>query len=143
MTDRVSRRTRSRLMATMPKSGTTPERKLVALLRARGVACFPQARVAVPESSRLIEVDVFVPRYRLSLFVDGCFWHGHAHALNNGAGIPAAWRRKISATMLRDRRIQKRLSRGAWKAERLWACEISRELVAEVLRRAAAGKGRK
>jgi len=78
---------------------------------------------------------------RLTVFIDGCFWHGcpiHATAPKANAGW---WREKLDANIFRDRRADDALRDRGWTVLRFWehddpeaiAVEISRWL--EQLRR--------
>jgi DNA mismatch endonuclease, patch repair protein len=54
---------------------TAPELRLRSLLHAAGL----RYRVHLPiriDSGRPISVDIAFPRWKVAVFVDGCFWHG-------------------------------------------------------------------
>ncbi|MFI7466877.1 very short patch repair endonuclease [Nonomuraea sp. NPDC049646] len=73
--------------------------------------------------------DFVLPRWRLAVFVDGCFWHGcpdHAPAFRG----PNAerWRIKIDTNRARDRRNDASLEEAGWRVHRVWECEIRRDV---------------
>jgi len=61
--------------------------------------------------------DVVLPKWRVALFVHGCFWHMHQGCSN--AKIPSTriefWRRKLEANVERDRRAQIALVDAGWR----------------------------
>jgi DNA mismatch endonuclease (patch repair protein) len=61
------------------------------------------------------------------VFVNGCFWHGHAC---KRSGMPKSredyWRAKIEGNRRRDERKRKELKALGWKVVVVWECEIKR-----------------
>jgi DNA mismatch endonuclease, patch repair protein len=82
--------------------------------------------------------DFILPRHRVAVFVDGCFWHGcpeHYHAPSTRADF---WARKIDATRKRDASVRHELEAGGWKVVRVWEHSVRRDLplaVSEVMKR--------
>jgi DNA mismatch endonuclease (patch repair protein) len=74
--------------------------------------------------------DFVLPRYRLAVFVDGCFWHGcPAHSPTQFRGPNAAqWEQKLSVNRERDRRNNQAASDAGWQVLRVWECEIRRDV---------------
>lgn len=75
------------------------------------------------------EVDIVLPRHRLAVFVDGCFWHAcpdHASWPKHNAEF---WRAKIEGNTLRDRQTDSELVAAGWKVLRVWehtaACDAA------------------
>jgi len=70
--------------------------------------------------------DFVLPRWKVAVFVDGCFWHGcpdHSSADFKGPNA-ANWRQKINTNRSRDRRNDELLTAAGWKVIRVWECEI-------------------
>ena len=70
--------------------------------------------------------DIILPKYKTVVFVHGCFWHGHKC---RRARLPSTnrefWDKKISATMVRDKIVQKHLMDKGWQVIIIWQCEIN------------------
>jgi len=114
--------TRSQLMSRVRSRGNkTTELLAVRLFREYGI-------VGWRRHPHLIGKPDFVWRKsRVALFIDGCFWHGHACGRNltpkTNAGI---WRQKIASNQDRDRRNTHALKRAGWKVVRMWECSLTK-----------------
>lgn len=71
--------------------------------------------------------DFVFPKYRLAIFVDGCFWHGcpkHAsQPITNGA----FWKKKLLHNKERDQIVTKALKKYGWQVLRIWQHELTRK----------------
>src|SRR6185437_10103376 len=69
--------------------------------------------------------DIVFPRYRVALFVHGCFWHSHPRCPR--ATIPKTridfCRNKLEANRTRDARASAALRRAGWKVAIIWGCQ--------------------
>ena len=80
--------------------------------------------------------DIVFPRWRIAIFVHGCFWHRHPGCKK--ATTPKSnvefWTRKFEANVARDIRTQRELEDLGWKVAVIWECgtkspsEIHRQL---------------
>ena len=67
--------------------------------------------------------DLYIGRLRLALFVNGCFWHGHACRRGRLPKINAAyWNDKIQSNVARDRRSLGALKANGVGAMMMWIC---------------------
>ena len=71
--------------------------------------------------------DIVITKYKIAIFCDGDFWHGH----NCKKGkLPSSnidfWRGKISNNKLRDDKNSDLLIKLGWKVIIIWQCEISK-----------------
>lgn len=116
--------TRSRTMrAVRSTNNRSTERRLrMALVRAgmKGWSVRPVGVFGNP--------DFVFPERRLTIFVDGCFWHGcptcsHAPIRTR----PAYWEAKIKFNRQKDRRIASRLRRMGWKVLRIWEHQLKHD----------------
>jgi DNA mismatch endonuclease (patch repair protein) len=107
-------------MARVRSRDTAPERLLRRLLTERGVRYRLQRR-DLPGTP-----DLYIGRLRLAVFVNGCFWHGHACP----RGTPPAtnvsfWHPKIARTMERDAVALAALAARGIATEVLWTCRLA------------------
>ena len=69
--------------------------------------------------------DIVLPRYRVAIFVDGCFWHGHecieGHTPKSNTDY---WGPKIRRNAERDRINRLVLTADGWQVEALHECTI-------------------
>ncbi|MGO4664038.1 very short patch repair endonuclease [Terrabacter sp. 2TAF16] len=71
--------------------------------------------------------DFVLPRGRLAVFVDGCFWHGcPAHGRTTPWTGPnaALWEQKMQRNAERDMRSTRLAIEAGWHVTRVWECAI-------------------
>ena len=69
--------------------------------------------------------DLYVPRLRLAVFVNGCFWHGHDCSKGRAPKSNVAfWRSKLDRNIERDTRALSSLSERKVESLVVWACEL-------------------
>jgi len=70
--------------------------------------------------------DVVLPRWKVAVFVHGCFWHGHEGC--RYFKIPKTreqfWSTKIKANSLRDMKAVHALSNAGWRVAVIWECAL-------------------
>lgn len=79
--------------------------------------------------------DFVFPKFRMAVFVDGCFWHGcpiHATKPRNNA---AFWRKKFATNKARDRKVNRALRGAGWRVLRVWEHELAPRNQARLLGR--------
>ena len=68
--------------------------------------------------------DMVLPKYRVAIFVHGCFWHRHPGC--SRAYTPksnrAFWRRKFEANVMRDAGKVRALRKAGWRVLTVWEC---------------------
>lgn len=69
--------------------------------------------------------DFVLPRARIAVFVDGCFWHGcSVHGPKEFRGPNAErWRAKIAVNRARDQAANEAITAAGWRVVRIWECE--------------------
>ncbi|MBX6370464.1 MAG: DNA mismatch endonuclease Vsr [Rhodospirillales bacterium] len=119
--DIISAERRSALMRRVRQRDTDPELVVRRVAHALGYR-FRLHRRDLPGTP-----DLVFPKYRVALFVHGCFWHRHE-------GCPRAttpksrrdyWLPKFAANVERDRRKAAALEAAGWRAVVVWECETA------------------
>ncbi|KAA0232066.1 DNA mismatch endonuclease Vsr [bacterium] len=71
--------------------------------------------------------DITLPKYRLAVFVDGCFWHGHECIQGHKPKSNTAyWGPKIARNMERDRVNRMALAAAGWQIFAIRECTVER-----------------
>jgi DNA mismatch endonuclease, patch repair protein len=121
MADHLSREGRSRVMASIRSKNTRPELALRSALRAAGATGYRVHYRSLPSKP-----DVAFTRWRVAIFVDGAFWHGHPDHFNP-ATATVYWRDKIARNQERDRDASEALSEAGWQVIRLWDFQLKED----------------
>lgn len=118
--DRLSPSARSANMARVRGKDTRPEIVVRRLLHRLGHR-FRLHRKDLPGKP-----DIILPRYRLAIFIHGCFWHRHADCRRTTSPQTRAefWQRKFEATIERDAKQVAALKADGWRVAVIWECEI-------------------
>ena len=114
-----SHNVRRRMQATPPKN-TPLEMSVRSALHRRGFR-FRIHRRLIPGSTR--EVDIVLPRYRLAILVDGCFWHGCPIHGTQAKANAEFWEHKIKQNQERDTNTTEQLQAAGWRVIRVWEHE--------------------
>lgn len=126
VTDHLSPKQRSRVMAQIHGRETGPERALRRALGEAGLRGWRKNRRVIPTVS---SPDVAFTRWKVAVFVDGAFWHGHPRYFTLGkSGI--YWDEKIARNKKRDRRTSRTFKREGWAVVRVWDFEVERDAAA-------------
>ncbi len=129
MTDIVDPATRSKIMASIRGKNTKPELQVRRGLHQLGVR-FRLHRRDLPGSP-----DLVFPKYRVALFVHGCFWHRHDSC--RLAYTPSAngqeWGEKFKANVARDRRQIALLQETGWRVFVIWECALRANDLSDLL----------
>jgi DNA mismatch endonuclease (patch repair protein) len=116
--DRVSKETRSRIMAAIRSRGNaTTELSLGKLLWAADLRGYRKHWRVVGKP------DFAWPGRKVAVFVDGCFWHGCRCKYLPRTNMEF-WRNKIETNKRRDRRVSRSLQRAGWKVVRIKECAV-------------------
>jgi len=70
--------------------------------------------------------DILLPRYRVAIFVQGCFWHGHdnCHLFRLPKTRTEFWDAKITGNKKRDTHVRQELSQSGYRVLDIWECSI-------------------
>lgn len=113
--DTFSRNKRSWIMAQVKSKGNkSTEQLLVSVLRSSKITGW---RRAYPLFGK---PDFVFPKYRVAVFVDGLFWHGHPTKCRLPGTNKQYWIKKIQHNKVRDRYVSKMLREKGWSVIRIW-----------------------
>lgn len=122
--DKLNTEQRSKNMAAVKGKNTTPEIRVRKMLHKMGYR-FRLHRKDLPGKP-----DIVLPRYRLCIFVNGCFWHQHPGCKR--ATIPELnrefWVKKFQGTLERDMCAKNELIAQGWRVCIIWECETKNEV---------------
>ena len=122
MTDVFSKLKRSEIMSRIRSRGNKDtELALAKLLRRHGITGWRRRQPVFGKP------DFIFPKYKLTVFVDGCFWHGCPKHATTPKNNRAFWQRKLSANKARDRLVNQTLRRAGWRVLRIWEHELARK----------------
>lgn len=118
--DIKSKESRSYNMSRIKGKNTKPEELVRKYLFSKGFRYRKNDR-RLPGSP-----DIVLPKYRVVVFVNGCFWHGHTGCRyfvwpQNNAEF---WRKKISDNIARDKAQLEELTAAGWRCITVWECEL-------------------
>ncbi len=111
-------------MRKIKSKNTSPEIKLRKALWNQGI------RYRVKNKSIPGKPDIAIKKYKLAVFVDGEFWHGHnwsekKHKIKSNRDY---WIKKIEGNIQRDKRVNLELKENGWTVLRYWQHEIKNDL---------------
>lgn len=109
-------------MAGIKGKNTTPEIRLRRALHRAGF------RFRLHDATLPGRPDIILPRYRVAIFVHGCFWHSHEGCKN--ASSPktnrAFWEEKFARNVDRDAANVAKLHDIGWRVGIVWECAVRR-----------------
>ena len=70
--------------------------------------------------------DFVFPRARMSVFVDGCFWHGCPRHGQIPANNRKFWKEKIARNIRRDNQVTRKLRFLGWHVFRIWQHDLGK-----------------
>ena len=110
---------RSRNMAAIRGKDTKPEIQIRRGLFSRGY------RYRLHCSDLPGKPDLILPKYRVAIQVQGCFWHKHdCRYFKWPATRPEFWRQKIEGNIVRDQRALYQMKIDGWRVLVIWECAL-------------------
>lgn len=120
MPDVVDKETRSRMMAGIRGKHTQPEMAVRRFLHSKGF------RYRLHRKDLPGQPDLVLPRFRLAVFVHGCFWHRHSGCFYSR--LPSTrhefWQQKLDGNARRDERQILLLFQMGWRVLVVWECGL-------------------
>lgn len=119
MVDHISPERRSWLMSRVKSKHTSPEMRVRRAAHALGL----RYRLHRPDLPG--KPDLVFPKYRVALFVHGCFWHRHQGCPKSS--LPKSrteyWQSKFDRNVARDARVGELLRAQGWQLAVIWGCK--------------------
>ena len=121
--DRISKERRSWNMSRIRSKDTKPEKMLRSRLHMQGY------RFRLHHKDLPGKPDIVFPKYKIVVFVHGCFWHGHncsfAHTSKSNKVF---WQNKIQINKKRDKKRVRQIKNIGWNSVTVWECQVHKGL---------------
>ena len=119
--DKISPEARSRNMSRIKGKNTKPEKYIRRLLYHAGFRYRINFRL-LPGTP-----DLYLGKYKTTLFINGCFWHRHTDC--RYATMPKSntefWENKFRRNVARDKKVYENLKEEGYKVIVIWECTIN------------------
>lgn len=120
-----SRSTRSYNMSQIKGKNTKPEILIRKFLHGRGF------RFRIHYSKLPGKPDIVLPKYKVVIQVNGCFWHGHNEC--KYFILPKTrtdwWKDKIDRTIEKDAINNAELKNEGWRVLTIWECQLKKDKI--------------
>jgi DNA mismatch endonuclease (patch repair protein) len=107
-------------MSRIRSSNTKPELLVRRFLHAKGF------RYSLHNKKLPGKPDITLRKYKTVIFINGCFWHGHANC--KYFTVPKTrtqwWQNKIETNKANDAKAVKALKKDRWKVIVIWECKL-------------------
>lgn len=118
-----------KIMSAIPSKNTKPE------LLLRRALWRENLRYRVNYKNLPGKPDIAFTKYKVAVFCDGDFWHGHNWAVRGMnsleeelSGYSDFWRTKIIRNVERDEKTDRALKLLGWSVVRIWESDINKSL---------------
>ena len=118
MVDVLTKKQRSYNMSQIKSKNTKPELKIRHFLYSKNIRGY---RVNSKLPGR---PDVVFTKYKLVIFIDGCFWHKCPKCYREPQTNKEYWVNKIEKNVERDKKVNKILKSDGWKVLRFYEHQI-------------------
>jgi len=112
----VDAETRSRIISRIRATETKMELAVKPILEALGFMYQPKGMTGKPDFAHL--------RCKVSVFLDGCFWHGCLQHYRAPKDNRSFWEGKIARNRVRDTKVTVALEAEGWRVIRVWEHDI-------------------
>ena len=108
------------MQAIRAKGNKSTELKMVKLFRENNITGW-RRHLPLPGKP-----DFTFRKEKLTLFVDGCFWHRCPKCFRDPKTNAEFWKNKIEKNVKRDRKVTNELKQAGWSVVRLWECQLKK-----------------
>ena len=122
MSDVFSKEKRSQVMkAVKSKNTKTTEVKMLQIFKELGIKGWRRTYPLIGKP------DFVFPENRITVFVDGCFWHGHDCRNVTPSANADFWNMKRLYSKEHDALVVDALEKKNWTVIRIWECELKKK----------------
>lgn len=122
MADMFDAQKRSEIMSKIRYSGNkSTELKLISIFKETGIKGWRRG------SKMYGKPDFVFLKFKIAIFTDGCFWHGHDCMQSKPENNADYWACKIQRNKERDLEVSKFLKCSGWRVLRIWECELKKK----------------
>ncbi len=119
MTDIVTPKTRSRMMAGIRSKNTKPELLIRRQLHKLGF------RFRLHDRKLPGSPDIVLRKYNAIIFINGCFWHCHkCHLFKWPKTRRQFWQKKLKQNHANDQKNMASLAKSGWRICIVWECAM-------------------
>jgi len=121
MADRISKEKRHEIMSKIRGKDTKIEIKVRHWLYHHGIRYRKNCKDIAGKP------DVAIKKYKIAIFIHGCFWHGHetCKLFRLPKTNTEFWEDKISKNIERDKRNIEKLHKLGWNVFVIWECQLN------------------
>lgn len=117
--DTFSKVERSRIMASVKsRNNKSTELRFISILKDKGIKGWRRNYPLIGKP------DFVFLGLKISVFIDGCYWHGCPRHCRMPSSNVTYWNNKIEKNKIRDKKITKELKMKGWQVIRIWEHEI-------------------
>ncbi len=121
--DTLTKIQRSFNMARIRSFNTSIEKKFRSLLYKNGFRNY-KINANIPGKP-----DIYFPKEKIAVFIDGCFWHRCKKCFNEPKSNTEYWRKKIDRNVKNRKKIRKKLKENGIILISFWEHEIKKDLL--------------
>jgi DNA mismatch endonuclease, patch repair protein len=129
MIDVLTKKQRKYCMSRIRSKHTKPEIAVRKALRMAGI------KYRLHASKLPGKPDLIIPKNKIALFINGCFWHQHKSC--NTVSMPKTnvkyWKTKFGRNIEKQKQDFKELRRAGWRPMIVWDCQIKKGRALEKL----------
>ena len=78
--------------------------------------------------------DIVFSSHKLTVFVDGCYWHGCPKCYKEPKTNTEYWKNKIARNKQRARTVNRQLNRDGWSVMRIWEHDVLKNIDSAITR---------
>lgn len=121
--DVLSKKQRSYCMSQVKSKNTKLEDIFRIYILSRGIKGY-----RIGKKNIVGKPDLYFGKYKVAVFIDGCFWHKCPVCLSIPSSNSKFWEEKLAKNLARDKKVNDTLRSAGIKVVRLWGHEIKKDI---------------